>query len=464
MMESRQSATNDGSSGILSAVLAELDAAGIAICLLHGHERFPPELGSDVDCIIDGAVSAPALLQLLHDKRARVGAVVVRSLGMCVTLAGRNADGSPCFLTLDFSHDCEVDGLLLKPGRDILASRRRLGEFWIPAADVAFGCYLTRSIAKGRLDDERIRKLARLCREDLKGCEAQIRRYWNGENAEMLVAAARIGHWEPAIQNLPRLRLSLMWRTIARDPVGLARRKVSGWLGRVERVVWPHGVSIVVLGPDGAGKSSAIEGMGRILAPAFSSSTCWGFAPHWRRLLRRPALSVSQPHGLAPRTLPVSLIRAGYWVVFNCINWAQLRWTMARSALVLYDRHFVDILVDATRYRYGGPDWLLRLIWRFAPKPDLIVLLDAPPEVLQTRKQEVPFAVTVRQCRAYRDLVASLDNGWFIDAAQPFGGVLGDLGMLVVDRLAARHALRHGLQPICAARPASARASQQALE
>ncbi len=59
---------------------------------------------------------------------------------------------------------------------------------------------------------------------------------------------------------------------------------------------------------------------------------------------------------------------------------------------MLNDRHFLDILVDQRRYRYGGPLWLLRLIRRLIPKPDLVNLLDAPPKVLQARKQELSFA------------------------------------------------------------------------
>ena len=60
----------------------------------------------------------------------------------------------------------------------------------------------------------------------------------------------------------------------------------------------------------------------------------------------------------------------------------------------------LDAIVDPKRYRYGGPIWLLNLIWKITPKPDLIVLLDAPAEVIQQRKKEVPFEETAERLLA----------------------------------------------------------------
>jgi hypothetical protein len=101
----------------------------------------------------------------------------------------------------------------------------------------------------------------------------------------------------------------------------------------------------------------------------------------------------------------------------------------------MYDRHFVDILVDAKRYRYGGPGWTLRLLWQLIPKPDLVVLLDAPPEVLQARKQEVPLDVTARQRQAYLSLVRTLPNGRIVDANQAQARVADRVAEVVLDEL-----------------------------
>jgi thymidylate kinase len=108
----------------------------------------------------------------------------------------------------------------------------------------------------------------------------------------------------------------------------------------------------------------------------------------------------------------------------------------------------VDGLVDPVRYRYTGPRWLLKLIWRLTPKPDLIILLDAPAEVLQARKQEVPFEVTARQRDAYGRLLAELGGGRVVDVSRPLGHVVSTVDGIVLERLAGRVRRRLGLKTL----------------
>ena len=134
-----------------------------------------------------------------------------------------------------------------------------------------------------------------------------------------------------------------------------------------------------------------------------------------------------------------------YWFVYYLICYrVTLRLHLAHSTLVLHDRHLIDALVDPKRYRYSGPAWLLRLIWRFVPKPDLVILLDAPPEVLQARKQEVSFAESARARQAYRSLVASIANGHIVDAAKPLEQVVSEVHDIILRYLTTRVAVRFG--------------------
>ncbi len=217
-------------------------------------------------------------------------------------------------------------------------------------------------------------------------------------------------------------------------------------MDRVKRVWRPDGLNVVLLGPDGAGKSSVIDALGPRLLGVFARTTCSGFAPPLRRLLRRGNRPTNQPHALPSRSFLTSVVRAAYWFVYYTFGYVKLRLALARSTLVLNDRHFVDILVDRKRYRYGGPSWLMRLIWRLIPKPDLIILLDAPPEVLQARKQEVSFEETARQRNAYLSLARTLENGHVVDASRALERVAGDVSDIILRHLTVRVARRFGLE------------------
>lgn len=436
---------SDGPGRILFGVFETFDRAGIPYCVLHGYENYP-QVKSDVDCVIDARITPSELYALIHDNRAHIGADLVRCRGYHIVLAGKNANGLPCFLTLDLSVDCEIDGLQLYAGAEILASRRRYDRFWIPAANLGFGCYLARSIAKGVLDEGRARRLSALYQQDAARCEQQLARFWGTRSAELIRSAARSGDWRAVQHCVAHLRAELRGRVIRRRPGRFVGNKLRGILARAVRVLRPDGVNLVLLGPDGAGKSSVIEALGPNLVSVFPRSVCWGFAPPLHRLIRRGTGATDQPHALPPRSFLTSVVRAAYWWAYATFGYANLHLALARSTLVLHDRHFVDIFVDVKRYRYGGPLWLVRLIWRVIPKPDIIVILDAPPEVLQARKQEVSFDETARQRSLYLALARSLANGHVVDAAQSPEHVAGAVSDVVLRHLASRLGRRFGLE------------------
>ena len=128
----------------------------------------------------------------------------------------------------------------------------------------------------------------------------------------------------------------------------------------------------------------------------------------------------------------MSVVRAAcYWFVYYTLGYLGRHLDLMRSTLVLNDRHFVDVLVDPRRYRYGGPMWLVRLIWRLIPKPDLIVLLDAPPDVLYARKGEGTPASLARRRAEYLQLAEVTPNFAVVPAARALDDVVDDVAALV---------------------------------
>jgi len=438
---------NSGPGRLLLGVFETLDRARIPYCVLHGYESYPQRIKSDVDCMISAEVHPGQLIALLHENSTRIGAEVVRSRGYHLLLAGKNVDGSPCFLDLDLSVDYEVDDRPFYAGSEVIGSRRRHQQFWIPAANLEFGCYLVRKIAKGCLDNGQAGRLSSLYQQDAAGCRPHVARFWGAGSTALILSAASSGNWELVRHRLDKLRAELLRRATLRSPWRVVSNWLNGVAGKIRRCCWPDGgLNLVFLGPDGAGKSSVIHAVGQELAGAFARTTCYGFAPALLHRLR-PHTPTGRPHGLPPRSFLTSVLRAVfYWFAYYTFGYyVTVHLALARNTLVLHDRHFVDALVDPWRYRYGGPLWLLRLIWRLVPKPDLVILLDAPPGVLQARKQEVPFDETARQREAYLSLMGTIRNGHVVDAARPLEMVVGDVNDIILGYLATRIARRFGL-------------------
>ena len=190
-----------------------------------------------------------------------------------------------------------------------------------------------------------------------------------------------------------------------------------------------RGRFVVLLGPDGCGKSSVLAGVARALAPEFAGVEARHYRPQARWGAGR---AVERPHALPPRSLVGSALKLGLDLARFVAGYvATVRPTVGRGELVLFDRYYHDVLADPRRYRYGGPAWLAERVGRLVPAPDLFVVLDAPAEVLQARKAEVSPAESAAAREAYRALAAALPRARVVDGARPLERVVDEVAALV---------------------------------
>lgn len=188
-------------------------------------------------------------------------------------------------------------------------------------------------------------------------------------------------------------------------------------------------LKIVILGPDGAGKSSVIQGLKRNLSQGGHAVKVRHLKPQGISPQRgEPGAIVTDPHGKPPRSALTSLVKILVWLIEEW--WAHL-FQDKNGRLLICDRYYHDLLVDPMRYRYGGPLWMAWLVGWLMPQPRLWVLLDAPVEVLQARKQEVTRQESARQRQAYLAFVRQQPRHAIVDASQPLDKVIADVEQAV---------------------------------
>jgi thymidylate kinase len=435
---------------LLQAILELFDANGVPYCILHGYKDYPARVASDVDCVIPAEFLPRQLATLLRANRDRLGAVVVqwiryKSTGHCFVLATDGIAGGWEFLTVDVTSDYRGYGRVFYRGQEILASRSLERGFWIPSPALEFACYLVKKVGKRSLTEEHGPRLTELYNLDPAGCDREIGRFWSRGSVHLIGSVASSGKWDTLREALPSLRRELLWPGTAGALWSSAQYWATDGLRRLRRWQAPTGLHVVFLGADGAGKSTTIAALEEALAPVFRRGSRSHLAPAlFRRARPGP---VTSPHGQPPRSMVGSLAKAAYWLVDYTLGYyVKIRPALARSALILFDRYLVDALIDPRRYRYHGPRWLLQFIWWLIPKPDLVILLDAPPQVLRARKQEVSLRETERQRHAYLQLVRALPNGHIVDAAQPLDRVVAAVGTIVLGFLTSRSLRRLGVQ------------------
>ncbi len=434
---------------VARVLLEALSTQCKAYCILSGYERFPDDFDTDIDFMVD---------QEDFDRMPRILEQVARATGTQLfqsidhELTGRayflgSLDGAVLRIV---QPDCAADyrhfGRRWLTAKEVLAARRlHPNGFYIPSVAHEFAYSLIKRLNKRSFTREHGYRLHRLYVEDRIECGRMIARFCRGSEGSAIVRMASANDWAVMLASLEDFREAML--RSRKEPL-LERLKSlpKSALHVLKRIVQPTGAWVAFMGPDGCGKSLIINAVSRELAQSFRTVSYYHMRP--RVVGRKPTNQgpVTDPHGQPPRGLAASIAKViDLWVDYTLGFPARILPALIRTELVLFDRCFYDLLVDSKRIRYGGPPWLLRAAARFCPGPSLVILLDAPPEVLRSRKQEVPIEEVARQRAAYLELARTLPRAVVINAAQPPEGVINDTLEAILDHLSRRAKKRLGL-------------------
>ncbi|MGD0258568.1 MAG: hypothetical protein ABSD29_01950 [Verrucomicrobiota bacterium] len=435
-------------SQLVTAVFRAWQQAKINFLVLRNYESLPRFINNDIDVLVDRA-------QLRQAEQALLGAaaqagfrlhnrVEFATLALYLSSPQTNVQAHFDLFTAlkwrGFEFVSCQEYLQRKVGREL---------FSIPAsADETATKLLAWLIYTGKVKEKYRAAVAAGCQTEQAAVTDLLARTYGPARARLLVTAAALEQWAALEAAAGSLRRALIlrqlighpWRTIA--SLLADARRLAG------RFLWPPGLTVVLCGADGSGKSTAARAVMDGLGGTFPPQKVRHF--HWkpplfsarRQAARGPA---TDPHGLPARNPISSLCCFGFqWLEFLLGSHLRLRPVTFRGGLVLIDRYYYDFFVDQRRYRLSVPLFVIRLGLFFLKKPDLVFLLDAPAEVLQSRKQEVAPVETERQRIAYRELVRGLSNGRVLDATQPPEKVGADINRAILDFMAQRAGRRRG--------------------
>ena len=408
----------------LEAAFAALDACSVQWCLIR-LPKHPEAPTGDVDILLN-----PGDVELARGVLAGSGFVAVPGWTGAPTLLLADYDAATgCWLVLElqttlvFGRRAE---LTTDAAAACLAGRRQSGGAWTLDPDDDFWALLLHCVLDGEAFHPVYRdRLVRAAGSvGLDGPLARLLR----DLGDADIAPARLRELAGAADWDGLLRLGPVIRRAWLDRLGF-RRRARDAAGRMLRALRRlflaprrRGLSVAILGPDGAGKST----LARDIAAGFPFEGrpiymgLWPARPPRRRSLPGAAQTL-RPFTIWDRYLRAQAQRAmGHLVVFDRYTYdADLP---PRPPFIRLKRLYFWLLAHAI------------------PSPQLLILLDAPADVLHARRPEMDPLELERDRASFLGLIRRLPKIEVVDANRPGDAVRADVSDRIWRRYAARWA------------------------
>ncbi len=427
----------------LSSFFGELNRRGLTWLVERNYAGLPESVSHDVDFLIgegDEDEFVKAALECAGDGGRNL---ILRSRawgGGRLYFGVRASDPRDGILRLDYTTILHCRGTRLLDAGDILGRRRPRGGFHVPAPGGESAISLMIPLAYGgRVKEAYKEGIRRGVAEDGEGFIAAFGSLLPPGRIRRIADLAQAGDFA----RLEADRGGMLRRLSLGHPWAKGLDILRWGMGYAGRLRAPTGIIVCLLGPDGSGKSSVIEGLARELGVLYPEGRFrrlhWrpGVLPPLRALaggdVRALSAAAANPHGHAPRGRLSSLLRWVYYAAdYPLGHLLRLMPLKAGSAAVIMDRYYYDVLVDPRRYGFNLPARILGWAMPLVPKPDLSIYLDADPVELRRRKQDLPLEELERQVKSWRGMLPVLPHAAVVAADRPLEAVITETASLVM--------------------------------
>ena len=439
---------------LFDELFLRLGGAEVLYCVLRNYEDLPERIGNDIDMLVHPK-HVKAFRRCLLRAAQDTGWVLIKK-------PSRFGFESFWFKKVSAHEFVEIDVWVILHWRSIpwsssewiLENRKRVKEFYVPSAVAEAGTLLVKDVIQtGAIKPKYLKKIREVA---LKKPET-FREYFHWPLGKRVAAwlseNTQKGAWETIEQRRIKIRLGAIAQSFRRSPWAPFLNVGRFLWGHVwSRLARPNGIFVALIGPDGSGKTTVVQGLRGSMRPLFRDHHHYhGRFEVLPRLAafrdlafgaigRKPSES-SKNKLLSSGNIPKPglgrvLLHVTYYSLDYFLGHWIIRKAQARGDIIIFDRYFYDWFIHS--YFDRTPEWLLPFLKFILPRPDLVVFLRNSPDIIRGRKPELAADEIANQNARCRKIVGSIPYAMTVSTDMPPATVVWEISNKVFEIMIAR--------------------------
>lgn len=281
----------------------------------------------------------------------------------------------------------------------------------------------------------------------------QLTKLTNKQYAEEVIQKIENNDFDGILEKSELLTKLLRKYALNKKPLKTRWEQIKFICQKIDRVILRYKKYLrvfAVLAPDGTGKTTFLEALidelnyyyvndkedGRFHIYHFRPTVLPNLGEVGEKAgIMEQDKNWTDPHRSKPANPLSSFIRISYYTLDYIIGWQKcVRNDVQYDRYSVFDRYSYDFIVDPLRTKLGLPKWIRKFFVKITPQPKIVFVLNADPEVIYTRKQELTKEEITRQLGVYQELANSHKRFYTISAEQTPKEMAEEAVKIIVER------------------------------
>ena len=446
------SESSQKTASILMDLFGELKSNHIRYVVLRNFENLPYEVDNDVDLLVEkkDVNKFEAKLKMavdLHGLQLIKKVRRFRYVSFWYILPGVDD-----VLHIDVWTAIDVKGICWLDEKEIIDTRNSYSDIFVPQdVFLALMLLLKDVLQTGKFRDKYQNYILNIINIKRDECILRLTKLV-GKSAALEILSlleaddlGRLNSMAKRIRNIVLMRSFFKW-------------PFKSLFGLVSFFYWHlvtffrsyNGLFLVLVGPDGSGKSSVYSGISNELSGYFKPCLYYhgrfNIIPDLRDLCRGrfrakktdgPDFDFREDSG-DKKTYGLfrSLLYVFYYLFDYLLGYFVVKKNNKYGGLIVFDRYFYDYMIQPAFSKV--PNELLRVFTYLLPKPDMVVYLKCDPNVIHARKPELDIENIKKQQEVIEKIFCGDDSLVTLDTARDVDMVSAELKSKVDDKLLGR--------------------------